>query len=123
MLSLVLLRLGAHPSDPVGSTITSVLALAMGMQAATARFIAVKDVTSVVVTSTITALAADSWPGDATGLWRRRIVAVALIVLGAAAGAGMLRWSITPAMMLSSLVTTGVAIGGHRATRKAPQVR
>jgi uncharacterized membrane protein YoaK (UPF0700 family) len=119
VLSLVLLRLGAHPSDPVGSTITSVLALAMGMQAATARFIAVKDVTSVVVTSTITALAADSWPGDAARLWRRRIGAVALIVLGAAAGAGMLRWSITPALMLSSLLTTGVAIGGHRATRKS----
>jgi uncharacterized membrane protein YoaK (UPF0700 family) len=88
----------------------------MGVQAATARLVAVKDVTTVVVTSTLTALAADS-SGGAAGLWRRRAPAVALMLLGAAAGTGLLRWNITPALLLSSVVTAGVAVVGHRATR------
>jgi uncharacterized membrane protein YoaK (UPF0700 family) len=117
VMSLLLLRVGVHPADPVGSIITSILAVAMGVQAATARLVAVKDVTTVVVTSTLTALAADSWPGGAAGLWRRRAPAVALMLLGAAAGTGLLRWNITPALLLSSVVTAGVAVVGHRATR------
>jgi hypothetical protein len=115
VMSLLLLRV--HPADPVGSIITSILAVAMGGQAATARFIAVKDVTTVVVTSTLTALAADSWPGGAAALWRRRAAAVGLMLLGAAAGTGLLRWNITPALLLSSVVTAGVAVAGHRAAR------
>jgi uncharacterized membrane protein YoaK (UPF0700 family) len=116
VMSLLLLRVGVHPADPVGSIITSILAVAMGVQAATARLVAVKDVTTVVVTSTLTALAADS-SGGAAGLWRRRAPAVALMLLGAAAGTGLLRWNITPALLLSSVVTAGVAVVGHRATR------
>jgi uncharacterized membrane protein YoaK (UPF0700 family) len=116
VMSLLLLRVGVHPADPVGSIITSILAVAMGVQAATARFLAVKDVTTVVVTSTLTALAADSWPGGAGALWRRA-AAVGLMLLGAAAGTGLLRWNITPALLLSSVVTAGVAVAGHHATR------
>jgi uncharacterized membrane protein YoaK (UPF0700 family) len=118
VLALVLLRLGAHPADPVGSAITSILALAMGVQGATAGCVAVEDVTSVVVISTITALAADFLPGR-KARWRPHIVVVALILLGAAAGAGLLQWNITPALMLSSVITGGVAIAGHRAARES----
>ncbi|GAA1318495.1 YoaK family protein [Pseudonocardia xinjiangensis] len=117
VLALVLPRLGAHPADPVGSVVTSVLAMAMGMQGATAGCVAVEDVTSVVVVSTITALAADFLPGR-KALWRPHLVVVALILLGAAAGAGLLQWNITPALMLSSVITGGVAIAGHRAARE-----
>jgi hypothetical protein len=39
------------------------------------------------------------------------------MLLGAAAGTGLLRWNITPALLLSSVVTAGVAVVGHRATR------
>jgi uncharacterized membrane protein YoaK (UPF0700 family) len=117
VLSLVLLRFGAHPADPAGSAITSGLAVAMGIQAATARFIAVRDVTTVVLTSTLTALAADSWPGANAGLWYRRAAVIGLLLLGAAAGAGLLRWHITPALLLSAVITGAVAIAGHRAAR------
>ncbi|WP_432082668.1 YoaK family protein [Streptomyces sp. WAC 04229] len=68
------------------------LALAMGAQAATARHLAVKDVTTVVVTSTLTGLAADSRLGAARGRGAlRRTAAVTLIVLGAATGAVLCR--------------------------------
>ncbi|MFB7657706.1 MULTISPECIES: DUF1275 family protein [unclassified Streptomyces] len=68
------------------------LALAMGAQAATARHLAVKDVTTVVVTSTLTGLAADSRLGAARGGGAlRRVAAVTLIVLGAATGAVLCR--------------------------------
>lgn len=117
VLSLVLLRCGVHPADPAGSAITSGLAVAMGVQAATARFIAVRDVTTVVLTSTLTALAADSWPGANTGLWYRRAAVIGLLLLGAAAGAGLLKWHITPGLLLSAVITGVVAIAGHRAAR------
>jgi uncharacterized membrane protein YoaK (UPF0700 family) len=117
VLALVLLRFGTHPADPAGSAITSGLAVAMGIQAATARFIAVRDVTTVVLTSTLTALAADSWPGGNAGLWYRRAAVVGLLLLGGAAGAWLLKWHITPALLLSAVVTGAVAIAGHRGTR------
>ena len=73
---------------------TGVLGGAMGIQAATARFIAVKDVTTVVVTSTITGLAADSVLGSGKGGGTRPPAppAVVLILAGALAGAALLRW-------------------------------
>jgi uncharacterized membrane protein YoaK (UPF0700 family) len=116
-LSLVLLRFGTHPADPAGSAITSGLAVAMGIQAATARFLAVRDVTTVVVTSTLTALAADSWPGAKGGLWPRRAAVIGLILLGAAAGTALLKWHIMAALLLSAVITGAVAVVGHRAAR------
>ena len=47
--------------------VTALLGTAMGMQAGTARHIAVTDVTTVVITSTLAALAFDSWLGRRTG--------------------------------------------------------
>ena len=72
--------------------VTGLLALAMGLQAATARRLAVKDVTTVVVTSTLTGLAADSRLAGGTGDgWARRSLAVGLILVGAAFGALLLK--------------------------------
>jgi uncharacterized membrane protein YoaK (UPF0700 family) len=78
------LLLVENPSSAVLLTVTGLLGGAMGLQAATARFIAVKDVTTVVVTSTITGLAADSVLGSgAGGGTLRRASAVVVIVAGA----------------------------------------
>ena len=61
--------------------VTGALGLAMGAQAATARALAVKDVTTVVITSTITGLAMDSRLAGGTGaLWPRRLLAVLLML-------------------------------------------
>ena len=94
-------------------SITTVLGAAMGIQASTARFIAVKDVTTVVVTSTITGLAADSVLGSGNGGGSaRRISAVLLILAGAAAGAGLLSWRLGAGLILSAVITLVVTVLG-----------
>jgi uncharacterized membrane protein YoaK (UPF0700 family) len=100
--------------EHVGVAITTVLGAAMGVQAATARFIAVKDVTTVVVTSTITGLAADSvlGSGKGTGDSPRRVAAVVLILAGAAAGAALLKWHLGAGLVLSGVITAVVATLG-----------
>jgi uncharacterized membrane protein YoaK (UPF0700 family) len=100
-------------SHPVGISITTVLGAAMGVQAATARFIAVKDVTTVVITSTITGLAADSVLGSGKGGGSaRRASAVILILAGAFAGAGLLKWHLGGGLLLAGAVTAVVTILG-----------
>jgi uncharacterized membrane protein YoaK (UPF0700 family) len=100
-------------SRPVGVSITTVLGAAMGVQAATARFIAVKDVTTVVVTSTITGLAADSVLGSGKGGGSaRRAAAVILILAGAFVGAGLLKWHLGGGLLLAGTVTAVVTVLG-----------
>ncbi|SEJ23785.1 YoaK family protein [Demequina mangrovi] len=94
--------------------ITATLGIAMGCQAAAARHVAVKDVTTVVVTSTITGLASDSTLGSGGGQpWKRRAGAIGLIGAGALTGALLLEVHIGAGMALSALLTLGVAWLGH----------
>ncbi|WP_405192082.1 YoaK family protein [Streptomyces anthocyanicus] len=94
----------------------SSLALAMGAQAATARHLAVRDVTTVVVTSTLTGLAADSRLGAARGRGAlRRTAAVALIVAGAAAGALLCQVHEGLAVAAAACVVLAVTALGSRA--------
>ena len=124
----VLSALGEEVPVPVGATppaaalvVTAVLGLLMGAQAATARRLAVKDVTTVVVTSTLTGLAADSRLAGGTGEgWRRRLGAVALILAGAAAGAALLRWAPGAGLGVAGLLTLLCALLGHRRARVRP---
>lgn len=98
-------------------SVTCVLGAVMGLQAAVARVIAVKDVTTVVVTSTITGLAADSVLGSgaaraAGGGSGRRFLAVVLILAGAGAGALLLRIDLAAGLAASAFVTLAVAAVG-----------
>lgn len=95
---------------------TAALALAMGLQAAAARHLAVADVTTVVVTSTMTGLAADSWLGRRAGQrWPRRVLAIVLIGAGALVGALLLL--IHPALGLgvAAVLIVGANLVGHAA--------
>ncbi len=97
------------------------LAAAMGLQAAVARRIAVKDVTTVVVTSTITGLAADSRLGASLEQpWMRRSGAVVLIGGGALAGALLLSVSTWLSVAVPALLTVGVALAGDVLVRRSP---
>jgi hypothetical protein len=90
------------------------LGVAMGVQAGAARHIAVKDVTTVVVTSTIVGIAYDSWLGAGTGQpWRRRLTAIALIAAGAAAGALMLLVDIGVGIAVAAGIVSLTALVGH----------
>ena len=105
-----------EPPKAVALSITAGLGLAMGCQAATARHVAVKDVTTVVVTSTLTGLAADSVLGKGAGQpWKRRAGAVLLIGAGAASGAALLRIHLGWGLALAAAVTVAVVVIGHLA--------
>jgi uncharacterized membrane protein YoaK (UPF0700 family) len=96
--------------------LTAVLGLAMGGQAASARQVGVKDVTTVVVTSTLTGLFADSRLGGRVAQpWVRRAVAVVLIALGAVVGAACVHVQLWIGPALAAAITLAVASYGHRA--------
>jgi uncharacterized membrane protein YoaK (UPF0700 family) len=98
--------------------VTGFLAAAMGLQASVARHIAVKDVTTVVVTSTITGFASDSWLGGGKGQpWFRRLAAIVLIGAGAGVGALLLMAHIGWGVALSALITLLATLVGHIAGR------
>ena len=97
---------------PVRLAVITVVGAGMGVQAATARYLAVKDVPTVVVTSTLTGLASDSVLGSGAGGTVRRVAAVALIVAGAMAGALLLRWGPAAGFLAAGVVTGLVAAGG-----------
>ena len=89
------------------------LALAMGLQNATARRLGVPDLTTTVLTLTLTGLAADSTlaGGKNPGL-RRRLLATFTMFLGAAVGAFVifhLGVSAVLALALALLVANGIA--------------
>jgi uncharacterized membrane protein YoaK (UPF0700 family) len=68
--------------------IAALLALAMGIQNAVARRLAVPDLTTTVLTMTLTGIAADVRAKDhGLAVLRRRILAVAAMFAGAVAGA------------------------------------
>jgi len=117
-LGVLLLVVGEDPARGVEILTTTLAALAMGVQAATARVIAVKDVTTVVVTSTLTGLAADSIVGSGKGGGTvRRAVAVAAILAGAAVGALLLKWHLGAGLILAGVLIAAAAAVGDRHDR------
>jgi uncharacterized membrane protein YoaK (UPF0700 family) len=104
--------------EPVGraslTTTTTTLGVAMGLQAAAARHVAVPDVSTVAVTNTLIGLGSDFALG--TGRSQRRALqatVVALIVLGAVVGALLLRWHLVAGLGLATLVVASAAVLGR----------
>lgn len=97
--------------SPYAMAVTALLAGAMGLQAAAARHVAIKDVTTVVVTSTLTGLASDSLLGRGVDQpAARRLVAVLAVALGALCGAALLRFGMWAGVSLSGVLTTAVVL-------------
>jgi uncharacterized membrane protein YoaK (UPF0700 family) len=93
------------------------LALAMGLQNAAARFLAVPDLTTTVLTLTLTGLAADSTPaGGNNPRAGRRLLAVGAMFLGAAAGAFLVFHFGVGAVLAVTFALLGLnAIAAYRA--------
>jgi uncharacterized membrane protein YoaK (UPF0700 family) len=111
------------PAPPaIGLPVTALLAVSMGMQAGTARHIAVTDVTTVVITSTLAALAFDSRIGRSTGqTWFRRLAAVVLLALGALSGAALLLIAFWCGLALAAALLVLVAVLGALGSRAAAE--
>lgn len=99
--------------------VVAVLGVSMGLQAATARHLSVKDLTTTVVTSTLTGLAADYFQ-DSHGrdAWVRRVSAVLALGAGAATGALVLRAGLEVALVVPGVIALGAALVGERYRRQ-----
>jgi uncharacterized membrane protein YoaK (UPF0700 family) len=100
------------------------LAAAMGVQNAAARRLAVPDLTTTVLTQTLTGLAADSRLGGGTGGHpARRLIAILAMLTGALGGALLvLHASLVFPLAIAALLmaTTGAAAHRLSAAREAP---
>jgi uncharacterized membrane protein YoaK (UPF0700 family) len=84
---LAAVQRGAALDDAGRNAVITLLAVAMGVQNAAARKIGVPDLTTTVLTLTLTGLAADSrWAGGPNPRWSRRLIAVAAMLAGALVG-------------------------------------
>ncbi len=92
------------------------LAVAMGAQNAAARRLAVPDLTTTVLTLTLTGVVADSrLAGGSGGRPARRLLAVAAMAAGALAGALLvLRVSVALPLALAALAVEGTAVATFR---------
>lgn len=92
-----------------------VLALTMGGQNAVVRRLAVPDLTTTVLTLTVTGLVADASP---TPVRVRRLVSVAAMLAGALVGGVLLRWVAGSApLWLATVLLLACAIAAYTAAR------
>ncbi|MBV6695748.1 YoaK family protein [Kitasatospora aureofaciens] len=113
-VSTVLAAAAGHTADPARYTLIGLLGLAMGGQNAVVRSLKVPDLTTTVLTMTITALAADR-----TG--PRRLASALWMFAGALVGAVLVLDANVPtalALALALLVTVAALL--HRPSRTTP---
>jgi uncharacterized membrane protein YoaK (UPF0700 family) len=91
--------------------VIGLLAAGLGVQNATVRRLAVPDVTTTVLTMTLTGLAAESWlaGGPNPRAWRR-LAAVGLMVAGALVGALLLRVDVALPVLVAAVVVALAAV-------------
>ena len=113
--------IGIGTRVPVGGWelygLIGLMALAMGARNAVVRWLAVPDLTTTVLTLTLTGLAADVLTGGATPPIRRRLVSVLAMFVGGLVGAlFVLRWT-TTALILPPVLLLAVCVGAGLSAR------
>jgi uncharacterized membrane protein YoaK (UPF0700 family) len=99
--------------------IIALVAFAMGVRNATVRKLAVPDLTTTVLTLTITGLAADSRPaGGASPNARRRVAAVASILIGALIGALLEKHDLALPLALAAVMVGATLVGFAASARR-----
>jgi uncharacterized membrane protein YoaK (UPF0700 family) len=102
--------------------VIAITAAAMGFRNAVVRKIGLPDLTTTVLTLTITGLGADSrLAGGENPRWRRRVAAILALVTGAFAGAKMVNVSSALAFMVGALIAGSCALAAFRLHRKETQ--
>ena len=105
--AVVAAAVDVRPNAASGDVVIALLAFAMGVRNATVRRLGVPDLTTTVLTMTLTGLAADSPPAGGSGKGSvRRIAAVLAMFTGALAGALLLKTS----LVLPLVAAAGLAL-------------
>jgi uncharacterized membrane protein YoaK (UPF0700 family) len=105
--------LAALSGNPVAAAyrypLIIVLAVSMGIQNAVARTLAIPDLTTTVLTMTVTGIAADSTLAGGTGAKAgRRVIAVAAMLAGALVGAVLVLHAPVFSPLLIALIVTAI---------------
>jgi uncharacterized membrane protein YoaK (UPF0700 family) len=99
-----------RPGDAAAYTLIALMAFAMGVRNAAVRRIAVPDLTTTVLTMTLTGLAAESRPAGGSGKGSvRRIAAVLTMLAGALCGALLVKSSLAAPLAVAAAL--GLATG------------
>jgi uncharacterized membrane protein YoaK (UPF0700 family) len=112
----IAIRAGNLDDPSARYPLVALLALAMGLQNATARRVAVPDLTTTVLTLTLTGIAADSpLAGGKNRTPGRRLLATAAMFAGAGIGAFLVLYVATAAALALTLVVLALAgVGAAR---------
>src|SRR5271169_3434767 len=95
-------------------------ALAMGTRNAAVRKLAIPDLTTTVLTLTITGIGADSSLANGNNpRLARRVASVAAMFFGAALGAVVIHYSISAALWLAAVISTACCAALFRSVRTA----
>jgi uncharacterized membrane protein YoaK (UPF0700 family) len=102
-----------RPEGPSRLALLALLGIAMGVQNATVRRLAIPDLTTTVLTQTLTGIAADSsFAGGSNPRPVRRITAVVSMLVGALAGGVLtLHAGLATALAVTAVVFALVAVG------------
>ncbi len=116
MLFAALLAWLAGPAGPSGYAITAILAVSMGLQNAVVRSLAISDVTTTVVTQTITGIAMDlPIVGGQNTRLGRRVFSVVIMFVGALLGALLLfKIGMAVALVAAALLLTVISLNARR---------
>jgi uncharacterized membrane protein YoaK (UPF0700 family) len=116
---LVALAIDVQPNRVSGDLVIALLALAMGVRNATVRRIGAADLTTTVLTMTLTGLAAESPLAGGKGEGSaRRIVAVVAMLTGAVAGALLLRSGLALPLAAAALLALATWLAYVPAARR-----
>ena len=126
LLVAAALAVAAFSPDRIGTesrySLILLLAVAMGVQNATARRLAVPDLTTTVLTMTLTGVAADSAVAGGHGSkLGRRALSVAAMLLGALIGGALVLNVDNPApLALATVLLAVISFFTYRASRTTP---
>ena len=106
------------PGSALASGVAALAAVALGLQNSAVRHLAVPDLTTTVLTMTLTGIAADVRTSG-RAVVTRRVLAVATMFLGALAGAALvlhvgLAWSLLPAPVLLAGIVAVLTVAVRR---------
>jgi uncharacterized membrane protein YoaK (UPF0700 family) len=111
ILVLIAAVLAAVTAPQVGALpayiVIALLALAMGIRNATVRKIGFPDLTTTVLTMTITGLASEPLNRDTRGAHLRRLGAVATMLIGALAGGLLVKANLAAPLWLAATIAFG----------------
>jgi uncharacterized membrane protein YoaK (UPF0700 family) len=110
---------GAHPGSAARNGIAALAALAMGAQNAAVRQLKVFDLTTTVLTMTLTGIAADVREHDRFAVVRR-VLAVAAMLAGATAGALLVLDASDVAALGFAVVLLAIVLVASLATSRTP---